>query len=252
MEGARAPRGLATGHAADFTTSGRRSRILLDLRFRLEFPGGSPLSKRWPDGGSTTLIDLDATEVARCKRGDVDALAALHDAFADPIYRTCLGLLGQPADAEDAMQEVLLRILDKAREFSGRSRFSTWVYRLTVNHALNFRRRRSRHAARVLRLGEHEPAADGGGPEAGLDAAEDREALDRALQQLSPEHRAVLVLREIEGLSYDDIAAALEVPAGTVMSRLSRARAALLRHTEPLREHPAPPAASLTRSRHGM
>ena len=85
--------------------------------------------------------DLSETELARLRAGDPRGLEALFERFGARIYRVCRGLLGQAADAEDAAQEVMLRIFDKAATFGGRSRFSTWVYRVAVHHCANLRRR---------------------------------------------------------------------------------------------------------------
>ena len=152
------------------------------------------------------------------------------------MYRLCASLLEQPADAEDATQEVLLRVLDKARSFGGRSRFSTWVYRLTVNHCHNHRRQNRRRAHDSLALVEpdQQPSSDQPGPRETLQRAEERHQLRALLAQLRPDHRDVLTLREVEGLSYDEIAEVLQIPSGTVMSRLSRARAQLAQWLAPV------------------
>jgi RNA polymerase sigma-70 factor (ECF subfamily) len=179
------------------------------------------------------LGDLDATDLERCRSGDIAALDALYRAFGDRVYRLCLGLLGQPADAEDAAQEVLLRVLRRASTFGGRGKFSTWVYRLAVNHCLNASRRRRRGGdlARATSLSDlaegDEPAWPGPSPLESAGAADEGAALAAVLRRLRPAHRVALVLREAQGLSYREMAEVLAVPVGTVMSRLARARAAL-------------------------
>jgi RNA polymerase sigma-70 factor (ECF subfamily) len=173
---------------------------------------------------SVPVDDLDSRDLERLSRGDARALRPLWEAYGDRVYRLCARILGQRADAEDATQEVFLRILAKASSFSGRSRFSTWVYRLTVNHCLNDRARRGRHWAPLD--DERLPPATGA---SAVSAVEARDRLDALLARLAPDHRAVLLLREVEGLSYAECAEVLEVPVGTVMSRLSRARKALMR-----------------------
>jgi RNA polymerase sigma-70 factor (ECF subfamily) len=180
------------------------------------------------------LDELDPEDLRRLQCGDPRGLEAAFRVFGDRVYRTAHHLLGQAADAEDAAQEVFLRLRDKARLFGGRASLSTWIYRLTVNHCLNLlaARRRGERSLSVLEEREH-PEDANASPSA---ASERREAGARAtalLARLAPEHRAVLALREIEELSYDQIAEALDVPVGTVMSRLARARERLARITSP-------------------
>ena len=173
---------------------------------------------------STPLPDLRPDELQALQRGDVRALEAVFHRFGDRVHRTCRFLLGQPADADDAAQEVFLRVLDKAHTFAGGAQFSTWLYRLTVNHCLNVRRR-----PRLVTGAEADaqPCPSRSPCEAAADA-EAKTQLDALLARLSPDARAVLVLREIEELDYAAIAQVLGIPVGTVMSRLSRARAKLL------------------------
>ena len=175
--------------------------------------------------------ELDPQDLARCRAGDPRGLAAVVAAFGDRVFRVCRGVLGQDADAEDAAQEVLLRVFDKAGGFDGRSRFSTWVHRLTVNHALNHRRRARREPVGA----PPELEAPDRGPADAAIHREEREELDRRLAALPPSARAILVLREVEGLSYREISSALDVPVGTVMSRLARARARLIEVRAPRR-----------------
>lgn len=174
--------------------------------------------------------DVEPEDLDRCRAGDPRGLEAVYDALGDRVFRLCRGVLGHDADAEDAAQEVLIRILAKAPTFDGRARFSTWVHRLTVNHALNFRRGRERRR----RPGDGVPADlrvdPAPTPPEAAAREEARGLLDRLLAELPAEARVVLTLREIEGLSYREISEALDVPIGTVMSRLSRARARLIRH----------------------
>lgn len=173
------------------------------------------------------MDDIAEEDVERCRRGDLRGLEAVFRAYGDRVYRLCLHLLGQPADAEDAAQEVFLRIHRKARTFTGRSRFSTWIHRLTVNHCRN-RRRGDRRLPRPLDVADELrlPPCPRPSP---LQAAERDDALVALLARLDHDARAILVLREVEGLSYREIADVLRVPEGTVMSRLSRARDKLAR-----------------------
>src|SRR5262249_43513954 len=119
-----------------------------------------------------------------------------------------------------------LRVFERVGSFDGRAAFSTWLYRLTVNHCLNLLERMQRRTALTVE-DVPEPVDPSLGPESAYRRAEGEGMLVRVLEALSVEHRTILVLREIEELSYREIAAILDVPRGTVMSRLSRARDAL-------------------------
>lgn len=174
-------------------------------------------------------MDLDDRVLQRLKSGDLAALETTYRLFGDRLLRLSRHLLGCEADAEDAMQEVFLKVFERAHQFDGRSRFSTWLYRLAINHCLNRLERERRRSGEPLQAGDQESPVDAA--PSPLELAHERESkerLERLLARLSDEHRAVLVLREIESLSYEEIAAALEIPVGTVMSRLARARARLV------------------------
>lgn len=171
------------------------------------------------------MIELPSDDLERLRQGSADALETVYRTYGDRVYRVCCGILGQQTDAEDAVQDVFLRVFDKAATFSGRSLFSTWLHRLTVNHCLNRLNVRSRAPFPLPEPGDdEEPPSEGPSPLDVSCAGEARERLDRTLQRLDPDARTILVLREIEQLGYQEIADTLEIPIGTVMSRLSRAR----------------------------
>jgi RNA polymerase sigma-70 factor (ECF subfamily) len=142
------------------------------------------------------------------------------------LYAVCRRLTGSDADGADACQEALIAIVRNLPKFDHRSRFSTWAYRVAVNASLDELRRRKRRprpddAAVAARVGHST-----GDPDISTSVA-DRLALDTAIASLSPDFRAAVVLRDVAGLDYAEIAAALEIPAGTVRSRIARGRAAL-------------------------
>jgi RNA polymerase sigma-70 factor (ECF subfamily) len=166
-----------------------------------------------------TGSELDGAVEAR-KRDSACARELLH-AFAKQITASPR-ILGQGADAEDATQEIFLRVREKADGFDGRGSFSAWLRRLALNHCLN------RLAERRRREGRIEPCDLDRVPTSAPPKFETAEALERALSRLPDDQRAVLVLREVEGLTYREISEALSIPAGTVMSRLARARERLL------------------------
>lgn len=156
---------------------------------------------------------------------------------APMVYNLALRLVGNPSDAEDLAQDSLIRALKALPGFRGESSLSTWVYRITVNTWKNrVRSEKRRGLWKMVSLNlftgedeDEEPAfkADDPAPDAGLETAEKERMVQKALLELDEDSRAILVLREIEGQSYQEIAAALDVPEGTVKSRLSRARESL-------------------------
>jgi RNA polymerase sigma-70 factor (ECF subfamily) len=167
-------------------------------------------------------MDLEPSVVARLRHGDVAALEICYRRFGPQLQRLCLRLLGRDR-ADDAVQEIFVQVLERADQFDGRSRFSTWLYRVSVNHCLKQLRREHRRATLPL-----SDSITSGWAEDDSRAFEAREQVERWLTQLDPAQRAVLVLRELQGLDYQHIAELLEVPLGTVMSRLHRARQKLI------------------------
>ena len=147
------------------------------------------------------------------------------------VYRVALRILGSE-DAQDASQEVWIRVWRNMKNFRGESAFSTWLYRITVNTCLSVRRKESRRGEREYGGEEMpflpEPRGDDADPEAAALGAEQREEIQTALGRVRAEHRAALVLRHMEGLSYAEIAQVLEVPDGTAKGWVSRGRAAML------------------------
>jgi RNA polymerase sigma-70 factor (ECF subfamily) len=168
--------------------------------------------------------------VRRASRGDVAAFTKLVRDNSSLVYRVALRMLGED-DAQDASQEVWVRVWRNMRSFRGESAFSTWLYRITMNTCLSAREKQMRRTSREY--GDEMPylAESPGGeadPEAAALNAERREEIETALVHVRAEHRAALVLRHMEGLSYSEIAEVLEVPDGTAKGWVSRGRAAML------------------------
>ena len=163
--------------------------------------------------------------IARLQRGDTSALEAVFRTYGERVYSICLRITGSVADADDATQEVFLRTLDQIGKFSGSSRFSTWLFRLTVNHTQNYLKAAKRRIARSLsEVPETAMPFDNGQPSEALLRQEECAILDHSLQKLPADQRTVLILRELEQMSYADIAVVLGIPTGTVTSRLLRGR----------------------------
>jgi RNA polymerase sigma-70 factor, ECF subfamily len=165
-----------------------------------------------------------AETVARLRNGDIAALETVFRSLSSAVIRLSRALLGNSADAEDATQEIFLRVYQQAPKFDGRARFSTWVHRVAVWYCLNKLRQQRRRAAAETSAGEHRVRLAAAAPADPPESAAERRLAAALLERLPPVHRACLALREIEGRSYAEIADLLGVPIGTVMSRLSRAR----------------------------
>src|SRR5215211_1592616 len=163
--------------------------------------------------------DSDQAFAIRASRGDVEAFRMLVHEHSGLVYRVALRILGSE-DAQDASQEVWIRVWRNMKNFRGESAFSTWLYRITVNTCLSVRRKESRRGEREYG-GEEMPFL----PEPRGDDTDPEQA---ALGRVRAEHRAALVLRHMEGLSYAEIAQVLEVPDGTAKGWVSRGRAAML------------------------
>ena len=166
----------------------------------------------------------DAALVERAQRGDRDALESLLRGQYDRLHALCWRMTGNEADAADATQEALIAITRGLPRFDARARFGTWCYRVAVNACLDELRRRRR---RPEPIGDERLAATMPASAAGSDAVADRMVIDEALRTITPEFRAAVVLRDLCGLEYTEIAEVLEVPIGTVRSRLARGRGAL-------------------------
>jgi RNA polymerase sigma-70 factor, ECF subfamily len=176
--------------------------------------------------GRSEPRNADADLLRRAGAGNGQAFHQLVDKHADRLYRVAMSLVGNVADAEDVLQEALAGAFRSAKKFEGRSSVQSWLTRIVVTQAARFWRSRSgaRGGKRdvSLEVDVDQPSSAGG--TAAVDAKLD---LNAALLQLSTEHREVLVLREIDGMAYEQMADVLGVPRGTIESRLFRARAEL-------------------------
>lgn len=194
-----------------------------------------------------TTPDDDRALVARANNGDRRALDTLLRTHYDRIYAVCRRITGSDADAADAAQEALIKIVRSLPGFDGRSAFSTWAYRIATNTSLDELRRRRRRPAVVDRVDDDGRDLELVDPDAGprVEAVADRMAIDAALAQVPETFRVPLVLRDVGDLDYAEIADALDVPVGTVKSRIARGRAALVEllaagNREPAGDRPTP------------
>lgn len=190
------------------------------------------------DAGTLSWSDVGSREAAliqRCNTGDEDACAELVVEHQRMVFQLAFNLLGDREEALDLSQEVFLRVFKTLPAFRGQSALRTWIYRIAVNQAANRQRwwRRRRRSAQVSldehleRHGDIREAGDGSTPDRVFVQKEVASRLWQAMERLPFDQRTAIVLREVEGLRYDEIAYSLGVAVGTVKSRLTRARQAL-------------------------
>ncbi|MFQ6049101.1 MAG: RNA polymerase sigma factor [Phycisphaerae bacterium] len=186
----------------------------------------------------TTIPFDDAVLVRQCQKGDLTAFEPLVVKYQDRIFNLCWRLCGDRQAAEDLTQEAFLKAFEGLRQFRGKSGFFTWLYRIAANLALSYRR----NERRQINIGSSGSLEDLAGQAAKLrravaleqersDTAVERDETRRivweAIQSLEDGYREVLVLRDMEAFDYAQIAEVLQMPIGTVKSRLHRARMAL-------------------------
>jgi RNA polymerase sigma-70 factor, ECF subfamily len=177
----------------------------------------------------------DSELVQRVQSGDVHSFAELVRRYQDRIFNTCRQICPSPEDAADVTQDAFLKAYRSIGSFSGQSGFHTWIYRIAVNTAISERRR-----TRLRFVASLDDADDGGSPlvdrvpdtrtettDEAIGRSEMAGFVEQALRDLESQHRTVVVLRDIEDLDYREIADILEIPIGTVKSRVHRARVAL-------------------------
>ncbi|MGH9942142.1 MAG: RNA polymerase sigma factor [Pyrinomonadaceae bacterium] len=192
-------------------------------------------------------VDYEETEgederlVARAVAGDRAAFALLYRRYYARTFALAYGMTGRREQADDMAQEIFLRAYERLASYRGHAGFRTWFYRLAVNHCLNHCRRERKYRDTVSDTddGSGSRLASVAGPTGQIEDALARrqvqEQVRRALLTLKPEMRVLLVLKEIEGWSYEEIAERLECSTGTVASGLSRARKLLARKLESLK-----------------
>lgn len=192
-------------------------------------------SARPLESGSYREVDPDGDLVVRWQAGDADAFEQLIRRHETRVFRLLFRMLGSREEAEDVSQETFLSLHRHGHKFRHDARFSTFIYRVAANAALNRRRTLGRKNARIRQLRARNAAGDDlptspRDPESAASGVEAQASVQEALLRLPPDLRMATVLYDIEGLSYKEIAATLNVPEGTVKSRIHRARGALREH----------------------
>lgn len=181
------------------------------------------------------IVNDDSQLIGATLAGNSSAFGDLVTKYQDRLYNTMVHVVGSAEDAQDVVQEAFVQAFVSLDRFRGASAFYTWLYRIAFNTAVTHKRRRrpTRSVDEAMERAGAEPVDNGGLPDVPLLREERVRQVRTALAALSEEHRAVLVLREMDGRPYEEIAEILELPVGTVRSRLHRAR---LQVREQLRE----------------
>jgi len=178
----------------------------------------------------------EASILTELKSGSEEAYAWLIDRFHQPVYGLVYRMLNDPADAADTTQEVFLKVFRGMRRFQGEASLKTWIYRIAIHEASNHRRWWFRHKSRETSMEQEAARASalretlvdpGQSPFENAAQEEVRAKVEAELRQVQEPYRTAVILRDIEGLSYEEIAEILEISLGTVKSRLMRGREAL-------------------------
>lgn len=186
-------------------------------------------------------MSIDDLVLTRAQKGDADALNALLRHHYDDIRAICHRIVLNSADAEDATQMAVISVARSLPSFDRRASLSTWIYRIATNAALDELRRIRRRPIASLDVALDTPYSDS------TDEVDTQMLISHSLSKVSEEYRVVLVLRHVADLDYEEIAAVVNIPVGTVRSRLARGRAQLSdivgnQMTEPIRHNSAEPA----------
>jgi RNA polymerase sigma-70 factor, ECF subfamily len=175
------------------------------------------------------VVSDDQRLIAECLKGNTAAFGELVSRYQDRLFNTVVRLVDNAEDARDVVQDAFLHAYQSLHSFKGDSLFFTWLYRIAVNTAISMKRKQ-RVVYRMQPAGDEKGRIDpldpseASRPGHALEMAEEERRVHDALAKLSVEHRAVLVMKDMEGMKYEEMAEMLAVPVGTIRSRLHRAR----------------------------
>jgi len=188
-----------------------------------------------PVSPEPAALDTEAEWLRRAQEGDEAAFGELVKANYEAVFRRVVGVIRNEHDARDVCQEIWVTVWRNLKDYRGEAKFSTWLYAIATRRAIDHRRKQQRWFVRFLPFLTHEqtgetiePASTAPGPGEELETTERGARFERAIAALPEKHRAVLTMREVEGLSYEEIARQLNCRPGTVMSRLFNARRQLV------------------------
>jgi RNA polymerase sigma-70 factor (ECF subfamily) len=186
--------------------------------------------------GTMELRDVSKELLRKASDGDLDAFGEIYKAASGFVFNVALRVTGNHEDALESTQETFIKIFKHLRKFKFESSFKTWIYRITVNTALDIRKKTGMEANRRVQLDDEFDLekvdfgkSNDNSAELNIEDLTNKETVERMLRKLNPDQRAVIVLRDMEGMSYEDIARTLQINKNTVRSRLKRARETLVR-----------------------
>lgn len=168
------------------------------------------------------MQDISSDIIARASQGDLAAFEEIYRQFASYVYNVAVRMLKNREDAEEVAQDVFMTMHKSLKEFRGESSLKTWVHRVTINRALNFLKKRSTLQSREVGLDPEFEVA--GKPDDRHDKEHSQAIIDKLLGALTPDQRACIVLRNLEGFTYEQIAQSLKIDINAVRSRIKRAR----------------------------
>jgi len=175
------------------------------------------------------MSEISRDIVNEAAKGDIKAFESIYREYFEFVANVVLRIVKHTDDAEDVAQEVFMTIYKNLKTFRGESALKTWIYRIAINTAINHAKKLSREFRQILEHGNdkavaHSPPED----EDAIKNQENKKMIARLLDALNPDQRACIVLRNLEGLSYQEIAENLNIPINTVRSRIKRAREAMM------------------------
>ena len=179
---------------------------------------------------------INGQVIEACQQGDRDAFRILFETYKDKVYSIAFYSVGDRSTADDVTQQIFLKLFSAIKQFRGDSEFTTWLYRMVVNACMDERRRRRRllpfgEIVAMTKPSQKKPQ------EKQYARLEIAEAVRAAIEQLKPKFRLPILLKYVEGLSYEEIASVMGCSKGTVASRLNRGHGQLAKHLSHLREH---------------
>ena len=183
-----------------------------------------PTGTASPAAGLRELPDREL--VVRCQRNESGAFDELVARHQDRVFTAVTRFCGNAEDAADIVQRAFINAFRKIQEFKGDSAFSTWIYRIAFNQAISFRRENKRNTVSIYGKDDDkivEPAVESN-PTEKIEGEETQKKVQQALEMLEEGDRQIILLKDLQGHSYDEIAAIMQIPKGTVRSRLHRAR----------------------------
>jgi RNA polymerase sigma-70 factor (ECF subfamily) len=208
-------------------------RACLTDQYNQQFVWGAmknlPITDLIPEESENINDQQERDLIRRCQTGDSQALEQIVRQYQDGVYGMAYGMLGNREDAQDLAQDAFLTVWEKIGQFKFKSRFSTWLYRVVTNLCINEKNRKRRRKTTPMEIDDSQAwvPVDTVTPEKEVLLAEQQEILQAALAQLKDKYRTILVLREMENLSYDELSEVLGCSIGRVKSRLHEARLAL-------------------------